>query len=101
MAQGTNICPLDGRYRKATEDIRRVWGDSHLMRYRVYLEVSCRERFRVRISSVQMSKSKEGFRDCVLLQLKWLEFFLDHVHPKGPLTAEQRRAASHAVAHEC
>ncbi|CDJ62286.1 adenylosuccinate lyase, putative [Eimeria necatrix] len=56
-----NLCPLDGRYRSATEELRRVWGDCQLMRLRVYVE------------------------------LKWLEFFVANVHPKVPLTAEQQR----------
>ncbi|KAL8271837.1 hypothetical protein Esti_004227 [Eimeria stiedai] len=62
MSQRMNLCPLDGRYREATEDLRNVWGDCHLMRHRVYIE------------------------------LKWLEFFVDRIDPKGPLTDEQRRA---------
>ncbi|KAL8437192.1 hypothetical protein ACSSS7_001110 [Eimeria intestinalis] len=66
MSQPLTICPLDGRYREATEDLRNVWGDSHLMRHRVYIEV-------------------------FLEQLKWLEFYVDRVDPKGPLTDEQRR----------
>ncbi|OEH76428.1 adenylosuccinate lyase [Cyclospora cayetanensis] len=62
MALFANICPLDGRYREATDDIRRVWGDIHLMRHRVFIE------------------------------LKWLEFYLDHVHSEGPMTDKQRQA---------
>ncbi|CDJ41353.1 adenylosuccinate lyase, putative [Eimeria tenella] len=33
-----NLCPLDGRYRSSTEELRRVWGDCQLMRLRVYVE---------------------------------------------------------------
>ncbi|CDJ51923.1 adenylosuccinate lyase, putative [Eimeria brunetti] len=57
----SNICPIDGRYRHITEDLRRVWGDAHLMGHRVYVE------------------------------LKWLEFFVANVHPRVPMTAEQLR----------
>ncbi|CDJ56921.1 adenylosuccinate lyase, putative [Eimeria maxima] len=61
MSLINNICPLDGRYREATEELRKVWGDIHLMRHRVYVE------------------------------LKWLEFFVANVHPQVPLTPEQLR----------
>ncbi|KAL8430138.1 hypothetical protein Efla_001802 [Eimeria flavescens] len=62
MLPPSSLCPLDGRYKEVTEDLRCVWSDFHLMRHRVYVE------------------------------LKWLEFFVDRIHPKGPLSNEQRRA---------